>query len=107
MNRSWFPALKATSGLNIYLSPTYLATGPSGPGWEVSRRKEFAKHRKHLRAEQRRKADLATASRVAREAETGAREAALCAHYGAIEAKRTREAARAQMNVALGRRPIR
>jgi hypothetical protein len=67
---------------------------PSDPGWAVSRRKEFAEHRKRLRAEERRKAELAGAAKAAREAEAAAREAALRAHYDAIEAKRAREAAR-------------
>jgi hypothetical protein len=67
---------------------------PSDPGWAVSRRKEFAEHRKRLRAEERRKAELAAASKAAREAEAAAREPALRAHYDAIEAQRAREAAR-------------
>jgi len=67
---------------------------PSNPGWAVSRRKEFAEHRKRLRAEERRKAELAAASKAARKAEAASREAALQAHYDAIEARRAREAAR-------------
>jgi len=67
---------------------------PSNPGWAVSRRKEFAEHRKRLRAEERRKAELAAAANAAREAEAAAREAALRAHYEALEAQRAREAAR-------------
>jgi hypothetical protein len=67
---------------------------PSNPGWAVSRRKEFAEHRKRLRAEDRRKADLAAAVKAFREAEAAAREAALRAHYDAVEAKRARKAAR-------------
>jgi hypothetical protein len=67
---------------------------PSDPGWAVSRRKEFAERRKRLRAEERRKAELAAASKAAREAEATARTAALRAHYDAIEATRAREAAR-------------
>jgi len=67
---------------------------PSNPGWAVSRRKEFAEHRKRLRAEERRKAELAAAAKAVREAEAAAREAALRAHYDAIEAQRARVAAR-------------
>lgn len=67
---------------------------PSDPGWAVSRRKEFAERRKRLKAEERRKAELAAATKAAREAEAAAREAALRAHYDAIEAQRAREAAR-------------
>jgi hypothetical protein len=67
---------------------------PSDPGWAVSRRKEFAEHRKRLRAEERRKAELAAAAKAALEAEAAAREAALRAHHNAIEAQRAREAAR-------------
>lgn len=67
---------------------------PSDPGWAVSRRKEFAERRKRLRAEERRKAELAAAAKAAREAEAAAREAALRAHYDAIEARRASEAAR-------------
>jgi hypothetical protein len=67
---------------------------PSNPGWAVSRRKEFAEHRKRLRAEERRKAELAAAAKAAREAEAAARTAAIRAHYDAIEAQRAREAAR-------------
>jgi hypothetical protein len=67
---------------------------PSDPGWAVSRRKEFAERRKRLKAEERRKAELAAAAKAAREAEAAAREAALRAHYDAIEAQRARETAR-------------
>jgi hypothetical protein len=67
---------------------------PSNPSWAVSRRKEFAAHRKRLKAEERRKAELAATAKAAREAEAAAREAALRSHYDAIEAQRTREAAR-------------
>lgn len=67
---------------------------PSSPSWAISRRKEYAEHRKRLKAEERRKAELAAAAKVARDAETAAREAALRAHYDAIEAQRAREAAR-------------
>ncbi len=67
---------------------------PSNPGWAVSRRKEFAEHRKRLRAEERRKAELAAAAKAAREAEAAARTAAIRAHYDAIEAQRAREATR-------------
>jgi hypothetical protein len=67
---------------------------PSSPSWAASRRKEYAEHRKRLRAEERRKAELAAAAKAAREAEAAAREAALRAHYDAIEAKRAREASR-------------
>jgi hypothetical protein len=74
---------------------------PSNPGWAVSRRKEFAEHRKRLRAEERRKAKLAAAAKTAREAETAAREAALRAHYEALEAQRAREAARGPVERAV------
>jgi hypothetical protein len=67
---------------------------PSDPGWAVSRRKEFAEHRKRMRAEERRKAEAAAASKAAREAEVAAREAVLRAHREAQEAQRAREAAR-------------
>jgi hypothetical protein len=67
---------------------------PSNPGWAASRRKEFAERRKRLRAEERRKAELAAAAKAAREAEAAAREAALRAHYEALERQRAREAAR-------------
>jgi hypothetical protein len=67
---------------------------PSDPGWAASRRKEFAERRKRLRAEERRKAELAAAAKATRDAEAAAREAALRAHYDAIEAQRAREAAR-------------
>ena len=67
---------------------------PSDPGWAVSRRKEFAERRKRLKAEERRKAELAAAAKAAREAEAAAREAALRAHYDAMEDQRAREAAR-------------
>ena len=67
---------------------------PSSPSWAVSRRKEFAEHRKRHKAEERRKAELAAAAKAAREAEAAAREAALRAHYDVIEAQRAREAAR-------------
>jgi hypothetical protein len=67
---------------------------PSNPGWAASRRKEFAEHRKRLRAEERRKAELAAASKAAHEAEVAAREAASQARYKALEAQRAREAAR-------------
>jgi hypothetical protein len=67
---------------------------PSDPGRAAYRRKEFAERRKRLRAEERRKAELAAAAKATREAEAAAREAALRAHYDAIEAQRVREAAR-------------
>jgi hypothetical protein len=67
---------------------------PSDPGWAVSRRKEFAERRKRLRAEERRRAELAAAAKAAREVEAAARTAALRSHYDAIEARRAREAAR-------------
>ena len=67
---------------------------PSNPSWAASQRKEYAEHRKRLKAEERRKAELAAAAKAAREAEAAAREAALHAHYEAIEAQRAREAAR-------------
>ena len=67
---------------------------PSDPGWAVSRRKEFAERRKRLRAEERRRAELAAAAKATREAEAAAREVALRAHYDAIEVQRAREAAR-------------
>ena len=73
---------------------------PSNPGWAVSRRKEFAEHRKRLRAEERRKAELAAAAKAAREAEAAARTTALRAHYDAIEARRAREAARGPLERA-------
>ena len=67
---------------------------PSDPGRAAYRRKEFAERRKRLRAEERRKAELAAAAKATREAEAAAREAALRAHYDALEAQRAREAAR-------------
>ena len=67
---------------------------PSDPQRAATRRKEWAEHRKRLRAEARRKAELAAAATAAREAEAAAREAALRAHYQAIEAQQAREAAR-------------
>lgn len=73
---------------------------PSNLGWAVSRRKEFAEHRKRLRAEERRKAELAAAAKAAREAEAAARETVLRAHYDAIEAQRAREAARGPLERA-------
>ena len=78
-----------------------LKLAPSNPGWAVSRRKEFAEHRKRLRAEERRKAELAAAAKAAREAEAAAREAALRAHYEALEAQRAREAARGPVERAV------
>ena len=82
------------------LDSSILQLVPSDPGWAVSRRKEFAEHRKRLRAEERRKAELVAASKAAREAEAAAREAALCAHYEAIEDQRAREAARGSVERA-------
>jgi len=73
---------------------------PSDPGWAVSQRKEFAERRKRLRAEERRKAELAAAAKATREAEAAVREAALRAHYDAIEAQRAREAARGPLERA-------
>jgi len=67
---------------------------PSDPGWAASRRKEFAERRKRLKAEERRKAELAAAAMATREAEAAAREAALRALFDALEAQRAREAAR-------------
>jgi hypothetical protein len=67
---------------------------PSDPGRAAFRRKEFAERRKRLRAEERRKAELAAAAKANREAEAAVSEAALSAHYDAIEAQRAREAAR-------------
>lgn len=67
---------------------------PSSPSWAASRRKEHAEHRKRITAEERRKAELAAAAKATREAEAAAREAALSAHYDAVEAQRAREAAR-------------
>jgi hypothetical protein len=67
---------------------------PSNPGWAASRRKEFAEHRKRLRAEERRKAELAAAAKAVREAEAAAREAALRSHYEALKLQRARKAAR-------------
>jgi len=73
---------------------------PSDPGRAAYRRKEFAERRKRLRAEERRKAELAAAAKANREAEAAAREAALRAHYNAIEAQRAREAARGPLERA-------
>ena len=73
---------------------------PSDPGWAVSRCKEFAEHRKRLKAEERRKAELAAAAKAAREAKAAARTAALRAQYDAIEAQRAREAARGSVERA-------
>jgi hypothetical protein len=67
---------------------------PSDPHSVAWRRKEFAAQRKRVKAEERRKAELAAAAKAVREAEVAAREAALRAHYDAIEAQRAREAAR-------------
>ena len=67
---------------------------PSDPGRAASRRKEFAERRSRLRAEERCKAEVAAASKAAREAEVAAREAASQARYEAQEAQRAREAAR-------------
>ena len=67
---------------------------PSDPHSVAWRRKEFAAQRKRLKAEERRKAELAAASKAAREAEVAAREAATQSHYEAREAQRAREAAR-------------
>jgi hypothetical protein len=67
---------------------------PSSPSWAASRRKEYAEHRKRITAEERRKAELAAVAKATREAEAAAREAALTAHYQAIEDQRAREAAR-------------
>ncbi len=67
---------------------------PSDPGRAAYRRKGFAERRKRLKAEERRKAELAAAAKAAREAEAAARDAALSAHYDALEAQRAREAAR-------------
>jgi hypothetical protein len=74
---------------------------PSDPGWAVSRRKEFAERRKRLKAEERRKAELAAAAKATREAEAAAREAELRAHYDAIAAQRAREAARGPVERAV------
>lgn len=76
------------------IPPHLLRLLPSDPDSVAWRRKEFAAQRRRLNAEERRKADLAAASKAAREAEAAAREAALRAHYDAIEAQRAREAAR-------------
>jgi hypothetical protein len=73
---------------------------PSDPGRAAYRRKEFAERRKRLRAEERRKAELAAAAKAAREAEAASREAALRARYDAIEAQRAREAARGPLERA-------
>ena len=67
---------------------------PSSPTWAASRRKEYAEHRKRLRAAEHRKAELAAAGKAFREAEAAAREAMLRAHRKAQEAQRAREAAR-------------
>ena len=64
---------------------------PSDPGRAAYRRKEFA---------ERRKAELAAAAKATREAEAAAREAALRAHYDAIEAQRAREAVRGPLERA-------
>ena len=67
---------------------------PSDPQSVAWRRKEFAAQRKRLKAEERRKAEVAAASKAAREAEVAAREAVLRAHREAQEAQRAHEAAR-------------
>lgn len=76
------------------IPPHLLRLLPSDPHSVAWRRKEFATQRKRLKAEERRKAELAAAAKVAREAEAAARDAALRAHYDAIEAQQAREAAR-------------
>jgi hypothetical protein len=52
---------------------------------------EYAEPGKPLRAEEHRKAELATARKTAREVEAAAREAAIRPDCKAIDAKRTRE----------------
>jgi len=74
--------------------PHLLRLLPSDPHSVAWRRKEFAAQRKRLKAEERRKAELAAASKAAREAEIAAREAATQSRYEAQEAQRAREAAR-------------
>ena len=76
------------------IPPQLLRLLPSDPQSVAWRRKEFAAQRKRLKAEERRKAELAAASKAAREAEVAAREAVLRAHREAQEAQRAREAAR-------------
>jgi hypothetical protein len=76
------------------IPPQLLRLLPSDPGSVAWRRKELAANRRRVKAEERRKAEVAAASKAARDAEAAAREAALRAHYDAIEAQRAREAAR-------------
>jgi hypothetical protein len=73
---------------------------PSDPGRAASRRKAFAEHRTRLRAEERRKAELAAAAKATREAEAAAREAMLHARREVQEAQRAREAARGPLERA-------
>ena len=74
--------------------PHLLRLLPSDPHSVAWRRKALAANRRRVKAEERQKADAAAASKAAREAEAAAREAALGAHYDAIEAEQAREAAR-------------
>lgn len=76
------------------IPPHLLRLLPSDPHSVAWRRKELAANRRRVKAEERRKAKVAAASKAARDAEAAAREAALSAHYEAIEDQRAREAAR-------------
>ena len=76
------------------IPPQLLRLLPSDPQSVAWRRKELAANRRRVKAEERRKAEVAAASKAAREAEVAAREAALRAHYDATEDQRAREAAR-------------
>ena len=81
--------------------PHLLRLLPSDPHSVAWRRKEFAAQRRRLKAEERRKAEMAAAAKATREAEAAARTAALRAHYDAIEVRRAREAARGPFERAL------
>jgi hypothetical protein len=76
------------------IPPHLLRLLPSDPETVARRRKALAAQRNRRKAEERRKVELAAAATAAREAEAAAREAALQAHYDAIEAQQAREAAR-------------
>ncbi len=76
------------------IPPHLLRLLPSDPPSVAWRRKELAAQRNRRKAEDRRKAEAAAASKAAREAEVAAREAASQARYEAQEAQRAREAAR-------------
>lgn len=82
------------------IPPHLLRLLPSDPHSVAWRRKEFAARRKRLKAEERRKAEVAAASKAARDAEVAAREAASQVRYEAQEAQRTREAARGPLERA-------